>query len=40
MARMTQGLGYRYYWATKDLREEDLNYRPSAEGAASAFTNA
>lgn len=36
MARMTQGLGYRYYWATKDLREEDLNYRPS-EGAASAF---
>ena len=36
IARMTQGLGYRYYWATKDLREEDLNYRPSEE-AASAY---
>ena len=29
LARMTQGLGYRYHWATKDLREEDLNYRPT-----------
>ena len=36
LARMTQGLGYRYHWATKDLREEDLNYRPSPE-AASAY---
>ena len=33
---MTQGLGYRYFWATKDLREEDLNYRPS-EAAASTY---
>ena len=36
IARMTQGLGYRYFWATKDLREEDLNYRPS-EAAASTY---
>ncbi len=28
-ARMIDGLGYRYYWATEDLREEDLNYQPS-----------
>ena len=32
MARMIDGLGYRYYWATKDLREEDLNYEPGNEG--------
>ena len=36
IARMIQGLGYRYHWATKDLREEDLAYRPS-EGASSAY---
>ena len=28
IARMVQGLGYRYYWATKNLRIEDLSYRP------------
>ncbi|MEM6807470.1 MAG: hypothetical protein AAF696_39090 [Bacteroidota bacterium] len=28
-ARMIDGLGYRYYWATESLREEDLNYKPS-----------
>lgn len=26
-ARTIDGLGYRYYWATKDLRPEDLEYR-------------
>jgi len=26
-ARMIDGLGFRYRWATEDLREEDLNYR-------------
>lgn len=36
IARMIQGLGYRYYWATKDLREEDLAYRPS-DGASSSY---
>ena len=30
-ARMIDGLGYRYFWATKDLREEDLNYKPSED---------
>ena len=28
-ARMIDGLGYRYYWATEGLREEDLNFKPS-----------
>ena len=28
-ARLVDGLGFRYYWATKDLREEDLAYKPS-----------
>ena len=33
IARMIQGLGYRYYWASKDLRTEDLSYRPSKEAS-------
>ena len=28
-ARMVDGLGFRYYWATEELRTEDLNFRPS-----------
>ncbi len=28
-ARMVDGLGFRYYWATEGLRPEDLNYKPS-----------
>ncbi|NNF35903.1 MAG: hypothetical protein HKN68_17480 [Saprospiraceae bacterium] len=28
-ARMVDGLGYRYFWATEGLRDEDLSYRPS-----------
>jgi len=28
-ARTLDGLGFRYYWATEGLREEDLEYRPS-----------
>ncbi|MDZ7608199.1 MAG: hypothetical protein U5K79_22055 [Cyclobacteriaceae bacterium] len=28
-ARMIDGLGYRYYWATEGLREEDLSFKPS-----------
>lgn len=33
-SRMIDGLGFRYYWGTADLTENDLNYRPS-EGARS-----
>lgn len=38
LARMVHGLGYRYHWATLDLREADLNYRPSEEAASSYET--
>jgi len=31
VARMIDGLGYRYYWATEGLRAEDLEYRPTPE---------
>ncbi|MBX2815334.1 MAG: hypothetical protein KTR24_05040 [Saprospiraceae bacterium] len=31
VARTIDGLGYRYYWATKDLRDEDLDYKPSED---------
>lgn len=37
-ARMVDGLGYRYYWATADLRQEDLAYRPSKEARNSRET--
>jgi len=30
-ARMVDGLGFRYYWASEGLRPEDLSYKPSAE---------
>ena len=29
-ARVVDGLGFRYYWATEGLRLEDLKYKPSA----------
>ena len=29
VSRMIDGLGFRYYWATKGLRAEDLAYKPS-----------
>lgn len=32
VARMVDGLGFRYFWATEGLTEKDLAYRPS-EGA-------
>ena len=32
LARVIDGLGFRYYWASKDLREEDLNYSPGNDG--------
>ena len=31
-ARMIDGLGFRYYWATEGLRAEDLEYKPSEKG--------
>ncbi len=29
VSRMVDGLGFRYYWATEGLRQEDLDYKPS-----------
>ncbi len=37
-ARMIDGLGFRYYWATEGLREEDLEFRPSVESRTSGET--
>jgi len=31
LARMIDGLGFRFYWATEGLRQEDLSFRPSPE---------
>lgn len=31
VARMIDGLGFRYHWATEGLRAEDLKYRPTKE---------
>ena len=31
LARIIDGLGFRYYWATEGLRPEDLAYKPSVE---------
>ena len=36
--RVIQGLGFRYYWGTHDLKEKDLNYRPSEKGMSSKET--
>lgn len=32
LARMIEGLGYRYYWATEGLTQEDLDYTPGNYG--------
>ena len=32
VSRMIDGLGYRYHWASKDLREEDLAFEPGNDG--------
>lgn len=37
-ARMVDGLGFRYYWATEGLRNEDLSYKPSKDGRTTAET--
>ena len=31
ISRMINGLGYRYYWATEKLKENDLIYKPSKD---------
>jgi len=33
LARTIDGLGYRYYWATEGLTDEDLIFRPSADAS-------
>jgi hypothetical protein len=38
VARMVDGLGFRYYWATEGLRPEDLAYKASETGRTSAET--
>jgi hypothetical protein len=38
MARMIDGLGYRYYWATDGLTSEDLNYKVSESSRTSLAT--
>lgn len=37
-ARMIDGLGFRFYWATEGLRPEDLAFRPSPESRTSEET--
>ncbi|WP_132217619.1 hypothetical protein [Mariniflexile fucanivorans] len=37
-ARMIDGLGFRYYWATEGLLTEDLNYKPSESARATSET--
>ncbi len=38
VARMVDGLGFRYRWATEDLRPEDLYYKFSEDGRTSEQT--
>lgn len=37
-ARVVDGLGFRYYWATDGLRESDLTFKPSSDGRTSLET--
>ena len=37
-ARMLDGLGFRYYWATEGLTQKDLAYKPSEEARTSKET--
>lgn len=38
IARMIDGLGFRYYWATEGLRKEDLDYKPSEDARSTKST--
>lgn len=37
-ARAIDGLGFRYYWATEGLRQEDLDFKPSDNARSSMET--
>tara|TARA_R110000868_G_scaffold1389_12_gene10755 strand:- start:327 stop:905 length:579 start_codon:yes stop_codon:yes gene_type:complete len=37
-ARMLDGLGFRYYWATDGLRDEDLKFKPNGDARTTAET--
>jgi len=37
-ARMIDGLGFRYYWATEGLTEKDLEFKPGNEGRSTGNT--
>lgn len=37
-ARMVDGLGFRYFWATDGLRTQDLAYQPNEEARTTRFT--
>ena len=38
-ARVVDGLGFRFYWATEGLRPEDLNYQPKGAEKSEARTS-
>lgn len=38
VARLIDGLGFRYYWATDNLRPEDLEFKPSTDARTSEET--
>ena len=38
VARLIDGLGFRYYWATEGLRDEDLAFKPSKNGRTTVET--
>jgi hypothetical protein len=37
-ARVLDGLGFRYFWATEGLRKEDLSFKPSADARSTQET--
>ncbi|MEZ4802352.1 MAG: hypothetical protein R2797_06230 [Gelidibacter sp.] len=37
-ARMVDALGFRYYWATEDLKENDLAYKPNDDARSTGET--
>ncbi|OUR92229.1 hypothetical protein A9Q87_07045 [Flavobacteriales bacterium 34_180_T64] len=37
-ARMIDGLGFRYYWATEGLRPEDLTFKPNEDARTTSET--
>lgn len=37
-ARLIDGLGFRYYWATEGLRQEDLEFKPNENARTTAET--